>query len=328
MTQPIRGKVARVLNKREIAINIGSDHGVTVDMYFDVMSAIETDIIDPDTGEVLGAIERPKVRVKITHTQEKLSVASTYKSELVNVGGTGTRASVILDAALSLSGTLAHMPPNWVEKYETLEKKGETETPLDEEESIVKTGDSVVQVFEVDEEEEDIGRDLVQMLEEYQRYREAVSVLRTIDSSGLRAFPTRSVAATKSRAPQSLPDSLTLDLLSRLVHEALARAEARKPKHEVELQREPITVAQRVLDLRARLRPGAQLSFRRWIADAETRIEVIVTFLAILELYKSRTIEMQQDESYGDILVELRPVSSQQMFVSLAEPPSAADPGA
>ena len=153
MTQPIRGKVARVLNKREIAINIGSDHGVTVDMYFDVMSAIETDIIDPDTGEVLGAIERPKVRVKITHTQEKLSVASTYKSELVNVGGTGTRASVILDAALSLSGTLAHMPPNWVEKYETLEKKGETETPLDEEESIVKTGDSVVQVFEVDEEE-------------------------------------------------------------------------------------------------------------------------------------------------------------------------------
>ena len=184
------------------------------------------------------------------------------------------------------------------------------------------------EAIEADEEKEDIGRDLVQMLEEYQRYREAVSVLRTIDSSGLRAFPTRSVAATKSRAPQSLPDSLTLDLLSRLVHEALARAEARKPKHEVELQREPITVAQRVLDLRARLRPGTQLSFRRWIADAETRIEVIVTFLAILELYKSRTIEMQQDESYGDILVELRPISSQQMSVSLAEPPSAADPGA
>ena len=136
------------------------------------------------------------------------------------------------------------------------------------------------------------------------------------------------MTATKSRAPQSLPDSLTLDLLSRLVHEALARAAARKPKQAVELQREPITVEQRVSDLRARLRPGTQLSFRRWIADAETRIEVIVTFLAILELYKSRAIEMQQDESYGDILVELRPVSSQRVSAPEAETPSAADPGA
>ena len=185
-------------------------------------------------------------------------------------------------------------------------------------------GDAV----DVDEEEEDVGRELVQMLEEYQRYREAVSVLRTIDSSGLRAFPTRSVTATKSRAPQSLPDSLTLDLLSRLVHEALARAAARKPKQEVELQREPITVEQRVSDLRARLRPGTRLSFRHWIADAETRIEVIVTFLAILELYKSHAIEMQQDESYGDILVELRSDSSQQASAPGVSPPPAAGPGA
>lgn len=181
---------------------------------------------------------------------------------------------------------------------------------------------------DADEEDEDVGRELVQMLEEYQRYREAVGVLHTIDSSGLRAFPTRSVTVPKSRAPQSLPDSLTLDLLSRLVHEALARAAARKPKQAVELQREPLTVEQRVSDLRARLRPGTQLSFRRWIADAETRIEVIVTFLAILELYKSRAIEMQQDESYGDILVELRPAASQQVSAPGAETPSAADPEA
>ena len=39
---------------------------------------------------------------------------------------------------------------------------------------------------DADEGEEDVGRELVQMLEEYQRYREAVGVLRTIDSSGLR----------------------------------------------------------------------------------------------------------------------------------------------
>jgi len=165
---------------------------------------------------------------------------------------------------------------------------------------------------EEDEDEEDVGRELVQMLEEYRRYRDAVSVLRTIDSSGLRAFPTRSVAPTKSQAPQGLPDSVTLDLLSRIVREALDRADTQKPKHEVALRREPVTVEQRVQDLRNRLRPGGRLSFRQWIEDAQTRVEVIVTFLAILELYKSRAIEMQQDENYGDILVELRPADQAQ----------------
>ena len=180
--------------------------------------------------------------------------------------------------------------------------------------------------------EEDVGRELVQMLEEYRRYRDAVNVLRTIDSSGLRAFPTRSVAPTKSQPPQGLPDSVTLDLLSRIVREALDRADTEKPKREVALRRELVTVEQRVHDLRARLRPGAKLSFRQWIADAQTRVEVIVTFLAILELYKSRGIEMQQDENYGDILVELRPApappaptvptTTPQASPGLSEPPA------
>ena len=149
MTQPIRGKVARVLNRREIAINIGSNNGVTIGMYFDVMNANETDIIDPDTNEVLGSIERPIVRMKVTHVQESLSVASTYKSKRVNVGG----STSILDTALLLNRSLADSAPKWVRKYETLEET--TGTPFDEEDSKVKIGDSVVQVFDVDEEEQE-----------------------------------------------------------------------------------------------------------------------------------------------------------------------------
>ena len=155
MTKPIRGKVARVLNKREIAINIGSDHGVTIGMYFDVMSGNETDIIDPDTEKILGSIDRPKVRVRITYIQEKLSVASTYKSELVKVGGKANPSSMILDVARGLTG----MPARWVKKYETLEDTGKTNEPLDEKYSIAKVGDRVVQVFEVDEEKEETSEE-------------------------------------------------------------------------------------------------------------------------------------------------------------------------
>ncbi len=154
MTQPIRGTVARVLNTREIAINLGTEHGITIGMYFDVMDAGESDILDPNTKEMLGSIERPKIRMKITHIEEKLSVASTYKSECVNVGGTGTKYSAVLKDALS-NTSLPLTPPRWVKKYETLEKTEETPAPLDEKDSRVKTGDPVVQVFEADETEQE-----------------------------------------------------------------------------------------------------------------------------------------------------------------------------
>ncbi len=137
MTETIRGKVARVLNSREIALNIGSVNGVTVGMYFDVMDITGEDIEDPDTDEILGSIQRSKVRVKITHVQEKLSLASTYKTKRVNTGGSGP---------MSLSRFL--MPPKWVTKYETLKAEDKTWEFLSEQGSYVEVGDPVVQVIE------------------------------------------------------------------------------------------------------------------------------------------------------------------------------------
>ena len=49
MTKPIRGKVAHVLNEREIAINVGTEKGVTIGMRFNVMEIHDEDIKDPDT---------------------------------------------------------------------------------------------------------------------------------------------------------------------------------------------------------------------------------------------------------------------------------------
>ena len=146
MTEPIRGKVASVLNAREIAINVGTENGVTVGMYFDVLDPHYEDIKDPDTGEVLGSIEHPKVRVKIIDAQEKLALATTYRTKRVNTGGTGEFVSL---------GPFARalMPPNWITKYETLSKTEKTKDVLDEKDSYVNVGDPVVQTIEDDEEE-------------------------------------------------------------------------------------------------------------------------------------------------------------------------------
>lgn len=140
MTELICGKVAWVLNSRELVINIGSEHGATVGMYFDVLFPQSGEIRDPDTDEVLGSVKRTKVRVRVTEVQKKLAVASTYRFKQVNVGGP-------FDIG-PFSRSL--MPSKWITKYETL-KKSEREAvkeDLDEEDSFVKVGDPVVQVIE------------------------------------------------------------------------------------------------------------------------------------------------------------------------------------
>lgn len=138
MSASIHGKVARVLNDRELVFNIGSKDGVALGMFFDVLDPKGTDIKDPETGELLGSVNRPKIRVKITSVQEKLSTASTYRKIKTNIGGQGFEFNISLSKAL--------MPPQWVTKQETFRADEAAWRDLNESESIVKAGDPVIQV--------------------------------------------------------------------------------------------------------------------------------------------------------------------------------------
>ena len=140
---PIRGKVARILNSREVALNVGTVDGVSVGMYFDVLDPKGESITDPDSGEVLGSILRPKVRVKVTLVQDRLSVATTFRSRRVNVGGS---------IGVLTSHSTALLPERWVTEYETLKTDEATWEDLSEDKSIVKSGDPVLQVVDVSDE--------------------------------------------------------------------------------------------------------------------------------------------------------------------------------
>ena len=79
----VEGKVAKVLNDREIVINRGGNHGVKLGTRFKIMETV--DIQDPDTSDVIGTITREKIRVKVVHLEGSISIARTY--ETVKVGG-------------------------------------------------------------------------------------------------------------------------------------------------------------------------------------------------------------------------------------------------
>ena len=143
-TKLIRGKIARILSTREVALNIGEQNGVALGMLFDIVSEAGLDIRDPDTDRELGSVELPKVRIKVTRVYDKLSVASTYRTKRVNVGGR--------NAGLSIHSLF--QPPKWETRYETLEWDESFERSsedLGEHGSYISIGNPVVQVLDDDE---------------------------------------------------------------------------------------------------------------------------------------------------------------------------------
>jgi segregation and condensation protein A len=95
---------------------------------------------------------------------------------------------------------------------------------------------------------------------------------------------------------------VTLDDLVAAVRQAL---EVRPPEPAVGevVSQLTITMGEQMALIRNELTHRKQISFQGLLRRAASRVEVIVTFLAVLELIKQYVIEVQQDDLFGDILI-------------------------
>lgn len=130
----IEGKVAKILNARELVINRGSEHGIEAGMRFKVVEETE-EIVDPDTRESLGTISREKIRVKVADAQPRFAIARTYQTYEVQE-----------PSASALAFSL-HRKFNTVTRVKTLASdSGDIRASYDESKGFVKIGDKVVQI--------------------------------------------------------------------------------------------------------------------------------------------------------------------------------------
>jgi hypothetical protein len=136
----LQGKVAQLLNERELVINIGESDGVRAGMKFKILAESPVEIFDPETDELLGTVDREKVRVQAVEVQKEFSICSTYRTLYVG-GGPFYYGLPITDPTA---------PPQ--EVPETLKAEGsEYLPPLSERESYVKRGDRVIELTKEEE---------------------------------------------------------------------------------------------------------------------------------------------------------------------------------
>lgn len=155
---------------------------------------------------------------------------------------------------------------------------------------------------------------LLAALEEYRRYRQAAEHLRELEEEGRTAF--RRTASPPEIPPTTGLDGTTLASLVDVLRDVLERLPPEKPAPRG-VPRESVRLVDRVQALVEILDRQGQTSFRSLVAAATTRVAVIVEFLAVLELIKTRYLEARQSEAFGDIdLVKVlggQPPSAEEM---------------
>ena len=155
-----------------------------------------------------------------------------------------------------------------------------------------------------DEDQEDPREALVQRLLEFQRYKEAAGILH--QQAQIRAATwTRpdTVLPSFDDSGEEMLEAGLFDLISAF-KELLDR---RRTLFAHEVESEGKSIEQRIEELLALLREGESLDFLELFATQETKADMIVTFLALLELIRLKQVKVYQRGIFGPIRV-FRPV--------------------
>lgn len=158
---------------------------------------------------------------------------------------------------------------------------------------------------------------LIARLLECKTFRDAGEALARSAARAARSRPR--TAGLEERFRSLVPDFLA-GVGPADIHAAYLRATAPRPRPRVDLDHvAPIraSVSDAVDDLAAALPAlGGRASFRRLTLGLTAKLEIIVRFLAVLELYKQGRVELDQAEAFGELVVtwtgdgEAAPVTS------------------
>ena len=152
----------------------------------------------------------------------------------------------------------------------------------------------------IDEEEEDVGDQLAHQLRIYKQFKMVAETLRHRETDGLRSFVR--LAPPPKLEPRLSFGEVLLDDLVAAVRQALA---VRPPDPAVSEVVSPVivTIGEQMTLIRDEIARRRRISFRGLLHRAASRVEIIVTFLAVLELIKQYVIEVEQDNLFGDIVI-------------------------
>jgi len=150
-----------------------------------------------------------------------------------------------------------------------------------------------------EEDEGDPREELVQRLVEYRQFKEAAGTLKLKEEERRQMFERGMVPGEDEAGPLPLAPATLFDLL-----DALNRVMARLPEQNVyEVQAEVFDVEDKMSLIAQMAAERGTVSFVALLARCRIRMEMVVTFIALLELIKLGQVTISQPDRFGDILI-------------------------
>ncbi len=157
---------------------------------------------------------------------------------------------------------------------------------------------SLIPDLELSQEEESDVDDLKRRLAEYERVR---SMMRELS----RIFGRNVMVSAGERAPEVVfapSKDLTLPRLAEALEGALTALDKEEVLPEARV-RVTVSIEEMMERLVERVQKKLTMSFSEFAGDAKERVEVIVSFLALLELVKQGAVEAAQHDTFADIRI-------------------------
>lgn len=99
------------------------------------------------------------------------------------------------------------------------------------------------------------------------------------------------------------PENINLDRMQQSMVRLVSRLKPRKPLPQTTIDK-AISMKQKIDRIRHIVSSSKQVHFFEIIEESQNKTEIIVSFLALLELVKLRTISLRQDQTFSDIVIE------------------------
>lgn len=163
------------------------------------------------------------------------------------------------------------------------------------------------QAPEDDAEEDDPRWELIRQLIEYKKFKEAATRLRDQAALQENLFPRMPATPDLPPAENLLVEEVGIFDLIHAFQKILKRLESKKEDLR-EIFEENFTVSEKIDYLLRVTSSGTSMRFDELFADAASRTEIVVTFLAMLELIRLKQLRIRQDVEFGEIWID-RPES-------------------
>lgn len=149
--------------------------------------------------------------------------------------------------------------------------------------------------------EEDPREELVRRLFEYRQFKEVAGTLGEKESKRRLIYERGVTPSNDEAGPLPLRSVNLFDLL-----DALDRVLNRLPERNVvEMEKEAYDVEEKMALLIGMVRDARRLLFQRVLEECRSRMEIIVTFLALLELLRMGRLSVNQEQPFAEILLEI-----------------------